>query len=81
MTDKPHAHPPQLPHHFPINLPRNRHARKSSIHHLDAIERAAAAFGAELGAVFRFRGDEVGDGGEGVVGFLGGGAVRGEGGD
>lgn len=74
MTQKPHLQPPlsQKPHHFPVDSPCDPHAGKGAVNHLDAVESAAATFLKEIGAVGRGRLDERCEGGERLVGFLGG---------
>lgn len=74
MTQEPHPQPffPQRPHHVPVYEPRDPQAEEGAVNHLDAVERTATAFLEELRAVGGGRFDERGEGGEFVVGFLGG---------
>lgn len=85
MTQKPNPKP-LLPQHFYqilIKGARDVRALRSAVDDLDAIEKCApapaaaadAAFLEEIGAVGGGGGDEGGEAGEGLVSFLGGGAV------
>ncbi len=61
MTDKPTPRPRQLPHHLPVYLPRNPHTLKRPINDLEPVKSATPTLRTELGAVFRFGRDELGD--------------------
>lgn len=77
MTNK--SHPPwQNPQQLLIHPARNRHAVEGAVDGDGAVQRSALAFGDEGGPGLGLRRDEVGEGGEGVPFFAGGGAVWGK---
>ena len=78
MTQKPQPRLPQFLTHLSLNPPRDTNALKGSVSRLDAIESAALAFFNEVFTVGGFGGDELGDGGEEVVGIACFWTVRGE---
>lgn len=66
MTEKPHLKSvlPQRPHHFLVYSPRNPHAGKCAVNHLDAVESTAPTFLKEIRAVGGRRLNERCEGGE-----------------
>lgn len=71
VGDEAHAGPCQCFDYFTLYPPRDGDTFKGAVDGLRAVEGTGAAFLQEIGRVGRFGGDEVGEGGEGIVGFAG----------